>query len=134
MLLIAGRTVAAAEPEPWSLPVMFPENASPAHRETATRLSRILGQTVASSARTNPVCCFWLELDQWRPNPGEPFYVVTIQRGGAIIRASSVEELNRAVEHVGSVVRLIRQKACLPVGMVLTNLRAESKRAPENAK
>ena len=46
----------------------------------------------------NPVCCVWIELNNWgEPNPGAAGYVIVNQPGGSIITASDKKQLKAAV-------------------------------------
>lgn len=106
---------------PWVLPVMFPQSASPSHKASAERLSKSLGQEVASPAVKNPVCCFWIEIDHWLPNPGQPGYVIILQKGGAVVRATDEEQLERAVAQIDSLRQVVAGKVLLPTNVLLSS-------------
>jgi hypothetical protein len=105
----------------WVLPVMFPEQASQPHRNTADRLSKLLGIEHATSSKTNPVCCFWVEIDGWAPNPGSAGFTIVLQKGGAIIRATNQEQLDRAILQVQAVREIRDGEFYLPTDLLLTS-------------
>jgi len=93
-------TVIAAAATEYARPfpvVGIPKGVSAEQRAAAEKLGREFGITV-SVLDTNPVCCVWLELRAWRPNPGSDGYVIIHQAGGTLITASSQQQLDAAVE------------------------------------
>jgi hypothetical protein len=123
----AGSSVDSKSPyAPWVLPVMFPEGASPAVRSTAEKLSKILGQSGASAGVKNPVCCFWVEITGWAPNPGQVGFVIIFQKGGAIIQASDEKRLEEAVRQVESIRKVKEGVVHLPTNLLLTSYPTES--------
>ena len=97
-----------------------------ATRSGATRVTRWLDRPVADAVgvgtvsvmEKNPVCCIWLEVTGWTPNPGEPGYFVINQAGGSIISASDEEQLQKAVERFKKSIRKSADGAEVPLGMM----------------
>src|SRR5438045_2737286 len=101
-LLAAGMllfTVVAAAATEYARPfamIGIPKSTTAEQRAAAEKLGREFGITI-STFDTNPVCCVWLELRAWRPNPGTDGYVIIHQAGGTLITASSQQQLDAAV-------------------------------------
>jgi hypothetical protein len=113
-------TVVAAEASEYARPfpiVGIPKGASAEQRAAAEKLGREFGITV-SVLDTNPVCCVWLELRAWRPNPGTDGYVIIHQPGGTLITASSQRQLDAAVERFIKSLRVRDGKREAPVGLM----------------
>jgi len=72
---------------------------------------------MAIAGDRNPVCCIWLEIGNWTPNPGGPGYVVVIQPGGAVIRASTDAQMTLALERLKQVRRIEGERVLLPLGL-----------------
>ncbi|MCA9254921.1 MAG: hypothetical protein KDA33_04760 [Phycisphaerales bacterium] len=100
--------------------VAVPAEAPTELKACARRLARALGResVLELSDNRNPVCCFWIELTNWWPNPGVGGYVIIIQHGGAIMYASTIDDANRGVARL----ERVRQKRggtwTLPIGLM----------------
>ena len=68
----------------------------------AERIAKLIGVKVVQASPRNPVCCVWLELTRWTPNPGKQGYIINNQAGGSIIQASDEEQLRIAIERFES--------------------------------
>ena len=67
----------------------------------------------------NPVCCVWIELNNWgEPNPGAAGYVIVNQPGGSIITASDKTQLKTAVARFKKSIRKKDGKTEVPGGLV----------------
>ena len=95
----------------------IPKSATAEQHAAAEKLGREFGITV-STLDTNPVCCVWLELRVWRPNPGTEGYVIIHQAGGTLITASSQQQLDAAVERLVKSSRKRDGKREAPVGLM----------------
>jgi hypothetical protein len=58
-----------------------------------------------SWVKDNPVCCVWVEITNWTPNPGVAGYVIVNQPGGRIISASDLAQLRAAVQRFQQTIR-----------------------------
>jgi len=116
MLLCTFFVQAAEYATPFPI-VGVPKSATAEQRSTAERLGREFGMVV-STLDTNPVCCVWLELRHWRPNPGEDGYVIVHQPGGTLITASTQQQLDAAVERFIKSSRKRNGKREAPVGLM----------------
>jgi hypothetical protein len=97
--------------------VGIPRSATAQQRAAAEKVGREFGITV-STLDTNPVCCVWLELRSWRPNPGTDGYVIIHQAGGTLITASSQQQLDSAVDRFIKSSRQREGKRECPVGLM----------------
>lgn len=97
--------------------VMMPENAHEAHKQLARELAESLDIKFVQEATTNPVCCVWVEISRYMPNPGSPGYVIIHQPGGSIISASNFDQLRLAVERIKKSIRRRNGEAEVPVGL-----------------
>lgn len=88
-------------------------------RPVMRQLCELLGTNESSVVvvAKNPVCCFWIEIDNWVPNPGCPGFVMAIQGGGAVLRASNVDSALRAVESLRNSIKRIDDRINLPLGV-----------------
>jgi hypothetical protein len=69
----------------------------------------------------NPGCCFWVQVSDWRPNLDEAgAYVVIIQRGGALLMATDIAQLDAAIERIANERIAKGDHVYLPLGL-LTN-------------
>ncbi len=106
----------------WLWPVATSKESG---EKVASRIARINdllnGKLVPlTDCESNPVCCMWVEVTHWQPNPGRPGYVIIIQGGGAVLMASNIEQLDAAIKRINDV-RVVKGEAVfLPLG-VLTN-------------
>ena len=105
----------------WTFPIAVSRTANHEMKQAAVSLANALGQDRPILVDKNPVCCFWLEVDEWAPNPNEPGYIINIQAGGAIIRATSEAQLQKAVEKVKSISLTEGGKVKLPTGVLITS-------------
>lgn len=117
MLLCTVLVVTAAEyARPFPI-IGIPKSATPEQRAAAERLAHEFGATV-TALDTNPVCCIWLELRDWRPNSSADGYVIIHQAGGTLITASNQQELDAAVERFISAACERDGKREVPVGLM----------------
>ncbi|HPF40172.1 MAG TPA: hypothetical protein P5081_10575 [Phycisphaerae bacterium] len=100
--------------------VAVPADASTELKACARRLARAMGResVLELSDNRNPVCCFWIELTNWWPNPGRGGYVIIIQHGGAILYAATIEDANRGVARIERVRRKRGESWTLPIGLM----------------
>ena len=75
---------------------------------------------IVQAADRNPVCCVWLEITGWLPNPGQPGYIIVNQRGGSMIQASDGEQMRLAVERFAATAKRSADHVAVPAGL-LTN-------------
>lgn len=115
-----GRSIEKPEYSEWRFPVAIPASASAEQKAAASRLAEMLGftSTVQVGDNRNPVCCFWIELTNWWPNPGGGGYVIIIQHGGAIMYASTIEDAKRGIERIESVRQKRGERFALPIGVL----------------
>ena len=124
MSLIACACLLGREPErtdevQWVWPVAIREASSKELTQEAERLKKVLGVGLdILYAKQNPVCCIWLEIDNWLPNPGEPGYIIVIQGGGARVLATSPKELKSAIDAIEKNITTRDGKAFLPAGII----------------
>lgn len=106
---------------PWTFPVGIGKRMEKTLRPSALRLSKILKQDGISVLEDNPICSFWLEIDGWHPNPGQPGYVIILQGGGAVVRATDLVQLDLAIDRIEATKVVRDGKVCLPSNLLLTN-------------
>ncbi len=106
----------------WVWPVAYPEGSSELIKAAASKLQELLMSSFPEpmAAKKNPGCCFWIDVTNWKPNPGRDGYVVVIHQGGAQLVATNTEQLDLAVKHIGRVTRVNGGKSYVPEGL-LTN-------------
>jgi hypothetical protein len=92
----------------------------------AKNLSKAYGLTEPVASKSNPVCCVWLEITNWNPNPGRPGYVILHQAGGTLISASNAEQLKIAVEQFIASARKMDGAKAAPRGL-MTNHKVVAK-------
>ena len=100
--------------------LMYQESEATDLKPLAEDIGKLLGSPVIQSAKGNPVCCVWLEITNYTPNPGEPGYIIINQGGGSIIQASDVEQMKLAVERFKSTAKKTADGVLVPQGL-LTN-------------
>src|SRR5665213_312302 len=77
-IILIGGTVFAAEAKTEPKPqferpfpiVVVASGASDAHKAAAKKLGDAISVHVISEMPRNPVCCIWIEVTGWTPNPG----------------------------------------------------------------
>jgi len=99
-----------------------PKGASAAHKASAQRIADILGVKLILQQNVNPVCCTWVEVNRWTPNPGQRGYLINNQGGGSLISASDEEQLQAAVDRFIASIHTINGKVHVPSGL-MTNYR-----------
>lgn len=113
----------AKEPDyiPWKLPVAYPLSASDELKKHAAKLARLLSPRSVPAdweAKQNPICCFWIEVDSWHPDGANSGFVVLIQQGGAVLRASDVEQVAAAVRAIEKNIVMHGDQVYLPKGVI----------------
>jgi len=98
--------------------VAVPTGATEAQKAAASDIAAAMGDTGFVETDVNPVCCVWIEITGWTPNPGGGGYIIVNQPGGSIISASDVDQLRPAVERFKKSLRA--HNGLVPVGL-LTN-------------
>ncbi|HET6323559.1 MAG TPA: hypothetical protein VFG04_02570 [Planctomycetaceae bacterium] len=123
----AAQFASGAEPTPalsrYTRPypiVGVPTGASEAHKALAQQVAVLIGHPPIVEQRTNPVCCIWIEINGFTPNPGKAGYVIVNDAGGSIIAASDLEQLRAAVQRFKKSIRSQDGKPEIPIGL-LTN-------------
>ena len=91
-------------------------------RPYAERVADLVGASMVQSAASNPVCCIWIEITGWTPNPGSRGYIINIQPGASIIQGSDEEQLRQAIERLETIAARHGDHIKLPTGL-LTNYR-----------
>lgn len=66
------------------------------------------------------MCCIWMEISNWTPNPGAPGYIMVNQSGGSVVSASNQEQLVLAVKRLKQEMQGKGAEAKVPQGL-LTN-------------
>jgi hypothetical protein len=94
--------------------VALAADASDAHKAAAQEIADAVGVSVVIEVEKNPVCCIWVEVTGWTPNPGVPGYFIINQSGGSIISASDEKQLKTAVEQFKRAVRKRRGRCRSP--------------------
>lgn len=95
-MLSAAATGEAMQMRPWVWPVAIPTSSDAGVQKSARMLADSLKVPYIQIDR-NPVCCLWIEVDQWSPNPKEAAYIILLQEGGGSIIASDASQLQMAV-------------------------------------
>jgi len=123
--LCVSATVQSASPEQASVDftrpfpiVMVPTMAGDEHRQLADVVAELIGVARVQESTTNPVCCIWLEINHYTPNPGSPGYTIINQPGGSIITASNIAQLRAAVERFKQSARQNNGHVEVPVGLM----------------
>ncbi len=98
--------------------VAVPAGATAAHKAQAKIVADAMDVRVVSEMKTNPVCCVWVDITGWTPNPGEPGYVIINQSGGSIISASNEDQLRAAVERFRKTGRKKGKEFEVPLGLL----------------
>lgn len=98
--------------------VAIAKGASDAKKAAAKEIADAVGVNAVSVMEKNPVCCIWLEVTGWTPNPGGAGYFIINQSGGSIISASDEEHLKKAVEQFKKSLRKGVDGPEVPVGML----------------
>jgi hypothetical protein len=98
--------------------VAIPVDATDTHKAAAQELANALGIESIVTAKRNPVCCVWLEITAWTPNPGTPGYIIINQPGGSLISASDEKQLKIAVQRFKHTIVGIGKEAEVPNGLL----------------
>lgn len=116
----------ASEPIPvtyqeWRFPIALNKDSTSELKKVADEVSGHLGQKIVLLVDANPICCLWLELDSWKPQPCQDYYILHFEKGGAYIKATSIEQMKLAVVRLKEIVKRKDGTVSVPIGMV-TNL------------
>lgn len=123
----AGREYSHAEEPPANssdefvrpFPIVgIPRGASDAQKAAAKQIAKAIGAALVTESDRNPVCCVWMEVSGWVPNPGVPGYYIINQGGGSIISATDDDQLAKAVERFKKSLRKAKTGVEVPVGMM----------------
>ncbi|QDU93637.1 hypothetical protein [Lignipirellula cremea] len=112
--------------------VALPLDASEAHLAAAQELADALEIRLVTRASKNPVCCIWVEISNWTPNPGAPGYLIVNQPGGSIVIASNEAQLAIAVKRFQSSMGGTGKEARVPPGL-LTNFPIVISKKPDDS-
>ena len=112
----------AAKYTRWSFPIAVSSSASAELHAVAQDVANLLGQPSLLEVPTNPICCFWVQIDSWQPNPHTPGYVIIVQDGGAVLTASNIEQARLAVTALRRIARVSKGQVSLPRVALMTNL------------
>ncbi len=100
--------------------VRIPRTTDDKLKSLAKQIAVAIGVPPVGRLDYNPVCCVWIQIVPWVPNPGTGGYLIINQPGGSIIQASDIDQMKQAVERFKSSIRMHDGKAEVPMGM-LTN-------------
>lgn len=100
--------------------VMIPRTADDKLESLAKQVAAAIGVQTVGRSDYNPVCCVWIQIVPWIPNPGTGGYLIINQSGGSIIQASDIDQMKEGVTRFKSSIRMNDGKAEVPMGM-LTN-------------
>lgn len=89
-------------------------------RPYAERIAKLIGTTAVQASDHNPVCCVWIEITGWTPNPGSGGYIINHQPGGSLIQASDEDQLRLAIERFEATATRNGDRLEVPMG-ILTN-------------
>jgi len=105
--------------------VMYDSANEEVLRPYAERVAELVGTTAVQAVDRNPVCCMWIEITRWTPNPGVRGYIINNQPGGSTIQAVDEEQLRLAIERLDA--NAVRHDGYveLPTG-ILTNYRVNA--------
>jgi len=92
----------------------------------AEQIAKLIGTTAVQASDHNPVCCVWLEITRWTPNPGIGGYIINHQPGGSLIQASDEDQLLLAIERFEATATRNGDRLEVPIG-ILTNYVVSSK-------
>lgn len=92
--------------------------ANDAQKAAAKQIADAIGAALVTESDRNPVCCVWMEVSGWVPNPGVPGYYIINQGGGSIISATDDDQLAKAVERFKKSLRKAKTGVEVPVGMM----------------
>jgi hypothetical protein len=102
----------------WTWPVASADSATKEERQLLRELNAVLdGKRDVIFQQTSPGCCLWVEVMNWKPNPGTDGYIVLIEGGGGWIRATNPEQLRLATRKLKEVVLKKQDGTYLPVGV-----------------
>ena len=97
--------------------VAYPAS-QPELRSLAEKIQSTLGKPGRPSAiPTNPVCCFWIEINPWRPSPGVDGFVLVTQHGGSLLWLSSIDQAENVLRILEQSVRREGGDVYLPAGL-----------------
>ena len=107
----------------WRLPVAIAKDSKVELRELARDLALVVSagaNDLVLESESNPVCCFWIEIDSWLPSEAPGAFLVQIEDHGARIIASDLRQARLAVDAVRKATIKKQESAVLPKGL-LTN-------------
>jgi hypothetical protein len=104
-------------------PIVFvPTGADSAHKKLAQEIAEAIGTKAVAESKSNPVCCIWVEMNGYVPNPGDRGYVIINNGGGSLVSAADLNQLRAAVARFKKSIRRVDGNVEVPIGM-LTNYR-----------
>jgi hypothetical protein len=103
----------------WPWPIACSEKMPEEVVSRLDTLREIIGVKLRpqSSHKSNPVCCLWVEVGTWNPNPGRAGYVLIIQPGGGILIATNLKQLDIAITRLKEMRKIEDSEVRLPVGL-----------------
>src|SRR5262245_10980911 len=105
----------------WPWPVATSEKATSEQRQIVAELNSVLDRKGGILLqKDSPGCCLWVDIVNWKPNPGQDAYIVLIEGGGGWIRATNSEQLRLAIHRLEGVALRKNGGTHLPIGL-LTN-------------
>ncbi len=102
----------------WSLPLAVAKDAPKEHVALAEALNDVLARPKWVWRVDGPNCCFYVEIVDFAPNPGGGGYLILIQPGGAVLRASDMAHARQAIARLKSLAQVEDGQVLLPVGLL----------------
>jgi hypothetical protein len=106
--------------------VMYDREDEELLKPYAEQIAKLIGTTAVQASDLNPVCCVWIEITGWTPNPGTGGYIINHQPGGSLIQASDEDQLLLAIERFEATATRNGDRLEVPIG-ILTNYVVSSK-------